>query len=46
MHVYFLKLDSCSEAGLRMKYINNRNKAISYLYMYQLQMNKIHSKLC
>jgi len=41
MHVYFLKLDPCSEAGLRRKHINNRNKAITYLYTYQLQINKI-----
>lgn len=34
MHVYFLKLDSCSEASLHTKYINNRNKAIIYLYIY------------
>lgn len=41
MHVYLLKLDPCSEAGLHRKQINIRNKAITYLYTHHLQTNKI-----
>lgn len=41
MHVYFLKLDPCSEASLHRKHIKIRNKAVTYLYTHQLQISKI-----